>query len=531
LVFESPDFGFQHKSPVNVKISASDNSNNLMTPFSYIFIPHIYATPSVKKRNYLNTVALDYISDIQSNIASNYTRSKSSNFYSHHKAISLELARHTEEIDHLNEDRNYNTLRDIHLYDKFGYLLLTESNEDLSHSDYRRMLQSLVSILFKGSLKSSIEAGIQIFTGMRTVITEPVFSLGADISQQFIFYVDLFVGETRTLNLDLFVLQANLAHMFDLVKPAHVFLLQRFVWEEVFRFQSCHLVWELNPDGSYKLDDYGNRIPVMGPDGFQKTQTDFETAICDRSKIIFNNLYLEDVTEDCLGIRQQIDFNPIDVNIANDTIVMHSYCFYDEQKIQKVIFYTSDVLPEPLITNNEYWIYKEDELFKVALTREDALAKIAIDITTQGIGIHTVSQIKHPHAHVCETSFSQVITMLEIEDHYQIKDDSFELTIKLEEIVEPPQDSDLRVELDYLEDVREDCIGIGQTSPAYLHAHICETLLEITEQMVDSYTRPIILNEVVLPLGTLNNLDRIISPAGVCIWDSYTVSMADFSWI
>ena len=87
MLFASPNFSFQHKVPVNIVIKGSDNNGNAIQPFSYLFIPHVYATPSVKKRNYLNKKALEYIKDIQENIASNYTRSRSSNFYSHHKVL------------------------------------------------------------------------------------------------------------------------------------------------------------------------------------------------------------------------------------------------------------------------------------------------------------------------------------------------------------------------------------------------------------------------------------------------------------
>lgn len=300
LVFANPNFSFQHKVPVNVVISASDNYGNLMSPFSYTFIPHIYATPSVKKRNYLNTVALDYIEDIQNNIASNYSRSRSTNFYGHQKAISLELARHLEEIDHLNEDRDYETLRAQHLYNKLGYLLLTKPYSGLSHEDYRRMLQSLISIFFKGSIKSSLEAGVELFTGSDVNIIEIVFSEGSDISDQFVFTADILISDNTFIGLDLLALSDNLTHIFNLVKPAHVFIIQRFVWTDQFSFQAgCILQWLQDQFGNYVLDQFGNKIPIIAADGFQAAITQSETAICDRYKYSLYNKLFEDVREDC----------------------------------------------------------------------------------------------------------------------------------------------------------------------------------------------------------------------------------------
>lgn len=300
LVFINPNFRFEHKEPVKVTINASDNSGNTMQPFSYIFIPHIYATSSVRKRNYLNRAALDYLKDIQNNLASNYSRSRSTNFYGHQKAISLELARHLEEIDHLNEDKNYLSLRPQNLYTKLGYLLETKPPLGLSHDDYRRMLQSLIYIFSKGSLKTSLELGVQIFTISEIQIIEVVFSEGSDISRQFTFTADIIIGENKFVGLDIFKLSENLNHIFNLVKPAHVFIIQRFVWTELFKFQSGYtLLWEIDQFGNPVLDQFGNPIPLIAPDGFQAATIETDTAIFDRNKFFLDYTNNEDVRENC----------------------------------------------------------------------------------------------------------------------------------------------------------------------------------------------------------------------------------------
>jgi len=299
LVFASPSFSFEHKVPVSVKIYSSDNSNNIMDVFSYVFIPHIYATTSVKKRNYLNRVALEYINDIQENIASNYSRSKSTNFYGHHKAISLELSRFQDSFNDLNLDRDYNTLRPLYLYEKLGYLLDTKPVTGLSHDDYRRLLLSLISIFFKGSLKSSIEEGVALFLGTDVKIIEVVFTKGSDISDQFVFTADIVINDKFT-GVDLVALSDNLTHVFNLVKPAHVFVVQRFSWTDSFDFQAgCTLLWEKDLFGNYVIDQFGNRVPQIAYDGYQAAETQSDTAICDRFKYSFVSHFEEDMRDDC----------------------------------------------------------------------------------------------------------------------------------------------------------------------------------------------------------------------------------------
>jgi hypothetical protein len=307
LVFASPSFNFEHKVTVNVSINAEDNAGNIMDTFTYAFVPHIYATPSIKKRNYLNRVALDYLSDMQANMASNYSRSKSTNFYGHQKAICLELARHLEEIEHLNEDRSYTTLRSSNLYSKLGYLLETLPQVDMSHDDYRRLLQSLISILFKGSLKSSIEQGVSLFLGTDVKIVEVVFAEGTDISEQFVFTADIMITDTFT-GVDLIALSKNLSHVFNLVKPAHVFIVQRFGWVEEFDFQAgCTLLWEVDEFGDYVINQFGNRIPRIAFDGYQAAETQSDTAICDRFKYSFNSRFEEDVRQDCAESLERVN--------------------------------------------------------------------------------------------------------------------------------------------------------------------------------------------------------------------------------
>jgi Chitobiase/beta-hexosaminidase C-terminal domain len=325
LVFVSPNFIFQHNSKVSVSILAKDNVGNEMLPFNYSFTPSIVATLSVNKRNYLNKTALTFIEDIQNNIASNYTRSRSTHFYGHHKSIGKELSRVQEDLDHLFlEDMQFATVRSQYLYEKFGYLLKTPQSADLSETDYRRLLLSLLGILFKGSLKSSIEKGVSLFLGSQILIKEVVFSEGSDISDQFVFTTDIILSDTNSSSVDIQALNEQLDHLFSLVKPAHVYNLKRFVFSDMFAFQSgCELQWLKDNLGNYVLDVWGNKIPILGINGFQTAIKNSPTAICDRYIHSLDSTFNEDMRTDCAKAQEEIETVIDDVSLqatgSNDT--------------------------------------------------------------------------------------------------------------------------------------------------------------------------------------------------------------------
>ena len=317
LVFATPPFVFANKTLVNVSIYASDNDGNVMTPFSYTFTPNVIAALSVKKRNYLNKTGLTFIEDIQDNIASNYTRSKSTHFYGHHKSIGKELSRVQEDLDHLYlEDEQFATVRSMFLYEKFGYLLETPSTSDLSHSNYRRLLLSLLGIFFQGSTKTSLEEGVSLFTGSQIQINEVVFAEGSDISEQFTFTADIILSDNKLVGIDLQILGAQLDHLFSLVKPAHVYILKRFIFSDKFAFQaSCTLQWLKDIYGNYVLDQWGNKIPIVGSSGFQDAIKNAPTAICDRFRTEFEPHYSDDMRIDCSEVQETIQTIVEDVSV------------------------------------------------------------------------------------------------------------------------------------------------------------------------------------------------------------------------
>jgi hypothetical protein len=240
IIFANPAYEFDNNVPVDVSVNAADNDGNVMGSYNYIFIPNKLATLTVSKRNYLNEKALVYINDIQDYIASNYTNSRSTEFYGHFKSIGLELARIEEEFDHVNEDADFRTIRPEYLYEKFGYLMETEPTTGLSIQEYRDQLFAMRDIYFAGSLLSSLQAGIAIFTKQEVIIYE-MYKIDPDLAKQFIIKANILLGNSRVLDFNLELLNENLTRMFDQVKPAHVYLLHGFVWFDFYTKPTDHL--------------------------------------------------------------------------------------------------------------------------------------------------------------------------------------------------------------------------------------------------------------------------------------------------
>lgn len=80
--------------------------------------------------------------------------------------------------------------------------------------------------------------------------------------------------------------------------------------------------------------------------------------------------------------------NPADVNTGTDIITVSRVFTTGE----KVIFTTTNTLPAPLAVSTEYWIIKiSDTEIQVALTLADAYAGNEINLTSQGVGVHTAN--------------------------------------------------------------------------------------------------------------------------------------------
>ena len=76
------------------------------------------------------------------------------------------------------------------------------------------------------------------------------------------------------------------------------------------------------------------------------------------------------------------------VNVGTDRIIVAM----DITTGTKIHFSTTGVLPEPLVAGTSYYAIRiSSQLIKVAASKEDAYEGTAIDLTTQGTGIHTLT--------------------------------------------------------------------------------------------------------------------------------------------
>ena len=81
------------------------------------------------------------------------------------------------------------------------------------------------------------------------------------------------------------------------------------------------------------------------------------------------------------------NFNPADVNTGTEQITVTR----DYMTGEKVRFTTTNTLPAPLAINTDYYVIRVDAThIQVALNLANAYAGTEIDLTTQGVGVHTV---------------------------------------------------------------------------------------------------------------------------------------------
>jgi hypothetical protein len=82
-------------------------------------------------------------------------------------------------------------------------------------------------------------------------------------------------------------------------------------------------------------------------------------------------------------------FAPSDVATGTEKITLTAHGFFNGDKVQ---FSSTGVLPAPLLTATDYWvIYVDANTIQVASSQADAELGIAIDLTTAGTLVHTIT--------------------------------------------------------------------------------------------------------------------------------------------
>jgi len=87
-------------------------------------------------------------------------------------------------------------------------------------------------------------------------------------------------------------------------------------------------------------------------------------------------------------VEEDGNVTPVNIDTGADKITVS----FDIPNGSKIHFSTTGVLPDPLVAGTAYYAIRIDSRhIKVALTKDDALEGIEIDITDRGSGIHTVT--------------------------------------------------------------------------------------------------------------------------------------------
>lgn len=237
LITVTPSETFDDKLTVITTVDAEDFSGNVMPTEQYMFTCRDITTPSreVKYRWYDSHV--DIINRIKSNMESTYNKyTDSSVFHGYFRALALEIARSMQIAEDYRDDTYYEggTTRSSLLYQNIGYLLKTTPREEYTHDEYKQILMAVMFMLFHGSTKESLLAGLGVFLGISGLkITENSLVESSDIAQQFGFTFDVAVADEPIRSWEDF--NESIDSVLRLVKPAHTYFLIRYLFSEIVR--------------------------------------------------------------------------------------------------------------------------------------------------------------------------------------------------------------------------------------------------------------------------------------------------------
>lgn len=192
----------------------------------------------------LNLLPSNYVSTVQ---GPNYTNEL--------KAVAVEIAKIELALEDIESDSGYTNTRSDFLYSIIGYLVFLNGRLPQTKFDdleFKRFLLSVIKIYFQGSIPSSIQEGVSLFTSDEVKVTEN-FKLiragasGYDISDQFGFQIDL-IGASPG---DLFAIDANIRLVLDIIRPAHTLFRIRYIFDDTYEPNPN----PENPDDAGKIID------------------------------------------------------------------------------------------------------------------------------------------------------------------------------------------------------------------------------------------------------------------------------------
>ena len=199
-------------------------------------------------RKKLNALSLDYLSQIQGLLPSNYPADPSTNLGILNRVWARELARLNLSSDAINNDKTYSTTRARYLQEILGERLLLGSQiapANYNNETYRNYLVSIKNAYLKGSKLSNIEDLASEFTGQIVNIKElyleardPGSSLDVTSANKMI--VQVFVDNLLKNGYNINTLKADLDFFINLTRPAHVLYDTQLIWTEQIDVNKIH---------------------------------------------------------------------------------------------------------------------------------------------------------------------------------------------------------------------------------------------------------------------------------------------------
>lgn len=174
-------------------------------------------------------------------LPSNYTSTiQGPNYTLELKAVAVEIAKLELALEDVDFDGGYNNTRSDFIYSIIGYLVFLNGRLPVTTFDdveFKRFLLSVIKIYFQGSIPTSIQEGVSLFTDQNVTVTENFLLIregasGYDISDQFGFQIDL---EGTNLPLDVFSFDANIRLILDIIRPAHTLFRIRYIFRDEYK--------------------------------------------------------------------------------------------------------------------------------------------------------------------------------------------------------------------------------------------------------------------------------------------------------
>jgi hypothetical protein len=156
------------------------------------------------------------------------------------KAVAVELARLELALEDIDRDHGFSETRSDFLYSMVGYLVIMNGqipNLEYNDEQFRQFFINLIRIYFQGAIPAAIQDAVGLFITGTVQVNENYLLVrqgasGLDISDEFGFQVD--VACAGAFPPDLFIIDAALRQIIDIIRPAHTLYRIRYIFEDKY---------------------------------------------------------------------------------------------------------------------------------------------------------------------------------------------------------------------------------------------------------------------------------------------------------